>query len=168
MHAHGARALELGGGGNGEPLTSGCRGKYRPGSRSSCCGRLRGGAQGRASASTRGERLGLITRVTRFSICDEDAWSGMHEPRANMVPSLRGAPGAQAQTWSRAPTAGKMVERPTARRDCTALGAAIAPAQRLQQSPVGVAPSECGLAVHASCAESASDERKGVVTTFYA
>ena len=76
-------------------------------------------------------------------------------------------PAARRQICSRAPTAWKMVERPTARRDCTALGAAIAPARRLQQSPVGVAPSECGLAVHASCAESASDERTGVVTSFY-
>ena len=61
MHAHGARALELGGGGNGEPLTSGCRAKSRPGSRSSCCRRLRGGALGGASASTGDERVGLIT-----------------------------------------------------------------------------------------------------------
>ena len=104
MHAHGARALEPDGGCNGEPLTSGCRAKYRPGSRSSCCGRLRGGAQGRAFASTRGERLGLITNRTRFSICDEDAWSGMHEPRVNMAPS-RGRTGFEPGT-SQAAAAG--------------------------------------------------------------
>ena len=90
----------------------------------------------------------------------------MHEPRTKLVNSPGGAPGAQAQTWSRAPTAGKMVERPTARRDCTALGAAIAPAQRLQQSPIGVAPSECGLAVHPSCAESASESGRGALQLF--
>ena len=40
MHAHGARALELGGGGNGEALTSGRRLKFRIGSRCACCRRL--------------------------------------------------------------------------------------------------------------------------------
>ena len=44
MHAHGARALELGGGGNGEALTSGRRLNIRSGSRSACCRRLLGGA----------------------------------------------------------------------------------------------------------------------------
>ena len=151
MHAHGARALELGGGGNGEPLTSGCRAKSRPGSRSSCCRRLRGGALGGASASTGDERVGLITSETRLSICDEDAWSGMVEPWAHLAPSQSEAPGAQAQTCSKAPTAWKMSERPMARRDGSALGAATTPARRPQQSPIGHAPLEHGLAVHASC-----------------
>ena len=151
MHAHGARALELGGGGNGEPLTSGCRAKSRPGSRSSCCRRLRGGALGGASASTGDERVGLITRQTRLSICDEDAWSGMVEPWAHLAPSLHNGSGAQAQTCSKAPTAWKMSERPMARRDGSALGAATTPARRPQQSPIGHAPLEHGLAVHASC-----------------
>ena len=87
--------------------------------------------------------------MTRFLICDQDAWSGMHEPRAYLVCSLRGAPDAQAQTCYCTPTARKMIERPTTRRDWIALGAAITPARRPQHSPDGDAYSVHGLAVHA-------------------
>ena len=52
VHAHGARALGLGGRGNGEPLTSGCGPKKRSRSPSSCCRCLRGGAHGGTSEST--------------------------------------------------------------------------------------------------------------------
>ena len=52
VHAHGARALGLGGRGNGEPLTSGCGPKKWSRSPSSCCRCLRGGAHGGTSEST--------------------------------------------------------------------------------------------------------------------
>ena len=42
-HAYGARALKLGGWGNTEPLTSGCRSDNRSGSPSACCCGLRQG-----------------------------------------------------------------------------------------------------------------------------
>ena len=108
MHAHGARALGLGAGGNGEALTSGGRAESRPGSRSSCCQRLREGALGGTSASTQDERVGLISLHTRFSIYDEDAWSGMVEPWAHLVPSPGGAPDAQPQICSSVESANRM------------------------------------------------------------
>ena len=45
MHAHGARALELGGGGNGDAILSGRRLNIPTGNRSACCRRLPGGAR---------------------------------------------------------------------------------------------------------------------------
>ena len=147
MHAHGAWAVELGGGGNGKPLTSGCRAESRPGSRSSCCWRLRGSALGGTSASTQDERV-LITNEMRLSIYGMVAWSGIFEPLARLVPSLRAAPDAQAHMFSRAPTAWKMSERSTARRNCTTLGAAITPTRRPQRSLVGDAHAEHWLPVH--------------------
>ena len=94
----------------------------------------------------------------------------MVEPRANLVPSLRGAPDAQAQICSIAPAARKMSERSMMRRDCTALGAAITPARRPQHSPEGDAYSEHGLAVHAFCPQRRNLTQKkteGAVTCFW-
>ena len=105
MHAHGVWALELGGGGNGEPPLVACRAYFRPGTRSSCPRGLLEGAQGGASASTRGERAGLIPSVTRLLICDEDAWSGVHELWAYLVSSRCPPPDAQAQICSSTPIA---------------------------------------------------------------
>ena len=73
----------------------------------------------------------------------------MHEPRAYLVSSRRNPSDAQAQTCYCTPTARKMIERPTTRRDWIALGAAITPARRPQHSPGGDAISEHGQAVHA-------------------
>ena len=147
MHAHGGRALELGGGVNGEPLTSGCRAESRPGSRSSCCRRLRGGALDGMPESTQDESV-LITSETRLSICGMDAWLGNVEPRSHLLPLLRAAPDAQAQMCSRASTARKMIRRSTARRDWTALGAAITPTRRPQWNLVSAPHSERWLSVH--------------------
>ena len=80
VHAHGARALGTGGGGNGEPLTSGCRPNIRSESRAACFRRLRGGAHGRTSANAEGQQLVLMTSGARFSICDGDRRLGMCEP----------------------------------------------------------------------------------------
>ena len=144
-----AGVLKLAREGNGEPLTGGHRPKLRLGNSSSCPRCLLEGAEGGTSASTRGERVGLITSSTRFLICDQDAWSGMVEPWADMVSSRCPRPDARVQTCLSAPTARKMSERPTTCRDWTALGAAITPARRPQHSPGGDASSEHGQAVHA-------------------
>ena len=166
MHAHGAWALKLGGGGNGEPPLVACRAFFRLRTRSSCPRGLLEGAQGGASASTRGERAGLITQPSRLSICDEDAWSGMHEPWAHMVSSPGGAPDAQAQICSSTPTACKMIEQSTACYDCTAVDDVISPAWRQQHRPAGYACSEHGLAVHVSCERSMVEEADGAVTSW--
>ena len=73
----------------------------------------------------------------------------MHEPWADLVPSLHNPSDAQVQICSSAPTAWKMIERSTTCRGWMALGAAITPARRPQHSPVGDAYSEHGQAVHA-------------------
>ena len=166
MHAHGAWALKLGGGGNGEPPLVACRAFFRPGTRSSCPRGLLEGAQGGASASTRGERAGLIPSVTRLLICDKDARSGMHEPWAYLVSSRRNPPDAQAQISSSTPTAWKMIEPLTACYDCTAVDDVIPPARRQQHRPDGNACSEHGLALHASCARSTAKGADGAVTSW--
>ena len=73
VHSQGARALKLGGGGNGEPLTSGSRPKNwfrRP---SSCAHGLREGAHSGTSESAGAERVRLIIQHTRFQVID--AWA---------------------------------------------------------------------------------------------
>ena len=53
------------------------------------------GVHGGTSASTEHERVELITRRTRFLICEGDRRLGMCELGADMERSLRGGPDAQ-------------------------------------------------------------------------
>ena len=68
MHAQGDRDPQLGAGGNWEGLTSELRSKFPIRLASFCCRCLREGIHGGTSANTRSERVGLITKRTRFSI----------------------------------------------------------------------------------------------------
>ena len=79
VNGQGAWALKLGGGGNGEPLTSGSRPKNWFRKPSSCAHGLREGAHGRTSESTGAERVGLIIQHTRLSIYTMDRRLGMYE-----------------------------------------------------------------------------------------
>ena len=63
MHAHGARALELGAGGNCEWLTREWRSKIPIGLASICCRFLREGIHGGTSANTPGANA-LCSRAT--------------------------------------------------------------------------------------------------------
>ena len=152
MHAYGARALGLGGRGNGEPLTSGCRASSRSESRSACCRSLHGGAHGRTPASAEAQRVGLITRQTRLSIYDMDRRSGMYKRGTHLVSSLRSPPGAPATICLSVPMAWEISQRPSTCRDGTAWDTALAAAQRQQHSPGGIDPLEHGWIVHSQWA----------------
>ena len=58
-----------------------------------CSRYLREGVDDLKSAGTEGEGVGLITIVTRFSICNGDARCGMCKPASEMKNSLAG------RTW---------------------------------------------------------------------
>jgi hypothetical protein len=62
------------------------------------------------------------------------------------------------------PTTWKKRRRSTTHCDCTARDVAIAPAQPLQHSPLGVGQPEHGLTVHSRCARAARWSDGGVVT----
>ena len=73
MHAQGARDLQMGAGDNGKRLTMCVEVAIPIGMASFCCRCLGEGVHGVTLASAEHERVVLITKDTRLSICDGDA-----------------------------------------------------------------------------------------------
>ena len=92
MHAHGARALEPGGGGNGEALTTGCRLNIWSESRSARCRGLRRGARAGTRSSAARRPCTATTHVTRIQVSTMEACSASIDSREN----VKAAPGSHA------------------------------------------------------------------------